>query len=167
MRVNSSTKELAYDALRDRDCRCGCGARHLGVQDFQRRLVRALALVLLVACGANRVPALPASRPTEIVSVSEGVVFRAPSDGVFMTEMFFSAMLAGVEVEKKELRVQLARAETMSAIDRVQAKEATQRVAELESAASSWWERNKFVLGVLAGLAAACAVVGGVSAAAR
>ena len=84
-----------------------------------------------------------------------------------MTEMFFSAMLSGVEVEKRELKTALARAETMSAIDRVQATEATKRVSELESAASSWWERNKFVLGVLAGLGAACVVVAGVSAAAR
>lgn len=129
--------------------------------------MRAFALVLLVACGATRPPALPASRPSEIVNVSEGVVFRAPSDGVFMTEMFFSAMLSGVEVEKRELKTALARAETMSAIDRVQATEATKRVSELESAASSWWERNKFVLGVLAGLGAACVVVAGVSAAAR
>lgn len=121
--------------------------------------MRALALVLVAACGAARPPALPASRPSEIVNVSEGVVFRAPSDGVFMTEMFFSAMLSGVEVEKKELTVALAKAESAGAFDKSRADEANKRADELEAAKNSWWEKNKFVLGVLTGLAFTCASV--------
>ena len=79
-----------------------------------------------------------------------------------MTDMFFTGMLVGVEVEKRELKVALAKSETIAALTSLQAETATARVVELEQKQSSWWEQSKFAVGVLLGALVTGGVVIGV-----
>lgn len=128
--------------------------------------MKALWLVLLVSCShaPQLQPVRAASQPVDIVDISAGATFTAPVPGVFMTEMFFADMLVGMEREKRELKVALAKSETVSALTALQAEAAATRVVELEQARSSWWEQSKFAVGILLGALVTGGVVIGVGA---
>lgn len=129
-------------------------------------MIRFLCVVLLGACSHSPQlqPVRASSQPIDIVDIAAGATFTAPVPGVFMTDMFFTDMLVGVETEKRELRVALAKSETVSAMTALQAENATARVVELEQARSSWWEQSKFAVGVLLGALVTGGVVIGVGA---
>lgn len=135
----------------------------MGFSDCETTM-KALWLVLLVSCShaPQLQPVRAASQPVDIVEIAAGATFMAPVPGVFMTDMFFTGMLVGVEVEKRELKVALAKSETIAALTSLQAETATARVVELEQKQSSWWEQSKFAVGVLLGALVTGGVVIGV-----
>jgi len=120
-------------------------------------------MVMLASCAqVERQPlAAPASIPIErgLADIAEIPIDRCspPLVGVFMSHQALADVLSGFEVEKGELRIQLAKENARAEIEAEQAQAARAKLSEIES---SWWYRHALPIGIVIGLVSGSLVVG-------